>query len=111
MKHFDYDSVTPEQVSDYDSKGTTIRRFIKPDEAPHFIMRRFELEPGGKIGVHSHDAEHEIYVLKGELNLIDESGNKSRVKKDEFIYVPPNEPHGYSNESYDVAAFICVVPK
>jgi len=111
MKHFHYYEAEENAVTDYNSKKTAIRVFITKEEAPNFIMRRFEIKPGGVIGVHAHPAEHEIYVLSGEMYLTDDKGKKEKVGKDEFIYVPPNEPHGYVNESKETAIFICVIPK
>ncbi|MHA1821869.1 MAG: cupin domain-containing protein [Promethearchaeota archaeon] len=111
MKHFHYYESEENKVYDYHSKKTTIRVFIDKNEAPNFIMRRFEIKPGGQIGVHSHPYEHEIYILKGELYLLGDSDKKELVTADEFVYIPPNEPHGYLNEGSKVAAFICVIPK
>ena len=39
------------------SQKTTIQWFRKPEEATHFMLRRFEIQPGGFIGVHSHPEE------------------------------------------------------
>ncbi|MFX0099950.1 MAG: cupin domain-containing protein [Candidatus Hodarchaeota archaeon] len=111
MRHGNYEETRAENVEAYDSKGTTIRTFITKDEAPHFMMRRFEIAPGGVIGLHGHPEEHEIYILQGEVILTDEKGNRERIKKDEFVFVPPNEKHGYINEGDETVAFICVIPK
>jgi quercetin dioxygenase-like cupin family protein len=111
MQHFKYDTVEASPVTNYDSQGTTIRVFISKDDAPNYIMRRFDMEPGGSIDVHSHPEEHEIYVLFGELQLVDGEGNRDTVKADEFVFIPPEEPHGYVNESQQPAVFICVIPK
>jgi quercetin dioxygenase-like cupin family protein len=111
MKHFKYSSIDATPVTSYESQGTTIRVFIPKEEAPHYIMRRFDIQAGGSIGVHSHPEEHEIYVLEGELQLIDGDGNKEKVVAGEFVFVPSDEPHGYANEGKKAAAFICVIPK
>jgi quercetin dioxygenase-like cupin family protein len=110
MQHFKYDTIEASPVTNYNSQGTMIRVFISED-APNYIMRRFDMEPGGSIGVHSHPEEHEIYVLFGELQLVDGEGNREMVKADEFIFIPSEEPHGYVNKSKKPAAFICVIPK
>jgi quercetin dioxygenase-like cupin family protein len=111
MKHYAYSKVAAVAVTNYNSKGTTIRVLIPKDEAPHFIMRRFEVAPGGSIGVHAHPEEHEIYVLEGELLVVDGAGKKERVAANEFVFVPSNESHGYANEGKKPASFICVIPK
>ncbi len=111
MKHYKYDKIEAAQVTNYNSKGTTIRVLMPKDEALHYIMRRFDVAPGGSIGVHAHPEEHEIYVLEGELQLIDGAGKMEKVSANEFVYVPPNEQHGYANEGKKPVAFICVIPK
>ena len=111
VKHFHYSEIEAIDVKDFGSEGTTIRVFISETEAPNFIMRRFEISPGGKIGIHQHAWEHEMYVLSGEMCLLTKEGKKERVTKDEFIFMPPNEPHGYVNESSELVSFICMIPK
>ena len=111
MKHFKYSGIEATPVTSYDSRGTTIRVFIPKEEAPHYIMRRFDIQPGGSIGVHSHPEEHEIYVLDGDLQLIDGDGNQEKAGAGEFVFVPSEEPHGYTNEGKKPASFICVIPK
>ncbi len=111
IKHFPYSNVEEKSVKDFGSTGTTIRVFISEDEAPNFIMRRFEIQPGGQIGVHSHNWEHEIFILKGEVILTNKDGEREKVSQGEFVFIPPNEPHGYINEGKEIVAFICMIPK
>ena len=35
------------------------------DDAPHFSMRRFRMEDGGGMPLHTNQVEHEQYVLRG----------------------------------------------
>ena len=111
MKIYPQTSIEKKDVTEYNSKHTTIQILINPDVAPNFIMRRFEIGSGGNIGVHSHWNEHEIFVIEGEMDLIDKDGKKTHVKKDDFIYVEPDLLHGYENNSETKAVFLCVVPK
>ncbi|MHA1999431.1 MAG: cupin domain-containing protein [Promethearchaeota archaeon] len=111
MKHFPYHASKETPVTDYGSTGTTIRVLADRDEVPHFIMRRFEISPGGSIGIHKHPQEHEIYILEGEVMMVDGDGNEHLVKKDEYVYVPPGEAHGYKNIDSAPVSFICVIPK
>lgn len=49
------------------AEGVKIRVIIsKEDGAPNCVMRRFTIEPGGHTPYHTHNWEHEIYVLSGE---------------------------------------------
>ena len=72
-------------------------------------MRIFEIAPGGIIPLHNHIEEHEIFVLNGKAKIIGDLGGIA--KKDDVIFVPSNEPHGYDNtEGKDIFRFICVIP-
>ncbi|MHA1647864.1 MAG: cupin domain-containing protein [Promethearchaeota archaeon] len=111
MKHFEHTKITKKPVTQFGSEKTAIQVFISEEEAPNFIMRRFEIQPGGNIGVHNHPWEHEMFVLEGKMQLIDEKGDKEEVHAGEFIFMPPNESHGYENTSDQPVSFICVIPK
>ncbi|MBN2156829.1 MAG: cupin domain-containing protein [Candidatus Lokiarchaeota archaeon] len=111
MDHYNFSAVKEEAVTDFGSTKTTIRILIEPNHAPNFIMRRFEIQPGGNIGIHNHWNEHEIYILAGEMDLLDKDGNKTHVVENDFVFMPPNELHGYLNESDKPVIFLCVVPK
>ena len=106
-----YTDVIEEEVTDYGSQNTTIRWLITKEHegAPHFAMRRFEIQPGGSIGIHHHPQEHEIYFLDGEGEVFNDK-ETVKVQKDDVIYVPPNEPHGYKNTGNTPLVFICVIP-
>ena len=68
MKKLHYTDVEELEVTDYGSTDTSIRWLItkEKDGAPRFSIRRFEMKPGGQIGMHSHPQEHEIYILSGK---------------------------------------------
>lgn len=98
-------------VTDYGSMHTTIQVFNTPKEKYPFIMRKFEIKPQGNIGYHSHDWEHEMFMLAGQMTLIDDKGqHKHELYQNDFIFMPPNEPHGYLNEKQEQVEFICVIP-
>jgi len=71
-------------------------------------MRVIEIPPGVST-YHSHDWEHEVFVLAGEATWVSEEG-ETPLKPDDVIYVAPFEKHGISNKGQDPFRFICVVP-
>ena len=73
-------------------------------------MRKFELLPNAVIGIHNHAWEHEMFLIEGKMALLDENNNKDLIQSEEFIFMPPDEPHGYTNESQEKAVFICMIP-
>ena len=106
-----YKEVKEEDVTKANSTKTTIRWLLtKEDGAINFTMRRFEIKPGGEIGLHKHPEEHEIYILQGTGCLYDEQGSSIEVKSGDVVFVPPDELHGYKNEGNESLAFICVIP-
>lgn len=105
------DEVTSEFVTSYDSTDTAIQWLMPKDDAPHFMMRRFTIEPGGQIGVHQHPEEHEIYILEGEVVLTGSEEGEQVARAGDFVYVAPDESHGYENRSGEQVRFLCVIPK
>ncbi len=91
-------------------EGKEKRVVIGPKEgAPTFVMRVFDLAPGASSGYHSHDWEHEVFILAGEGVLVTEEG-ETPVKADDVIYIAPNEKHCFNNKDQDTLCFICLVP-
>ena len=82
---------------------------IGPDVAPNFAMRRFIIEPGGFIPLHSNTVEHEQIVLNGKAEVIID-GEKHEVKKNDIVYIPANIKHSYKTIGDEAFEFICVVP-
>ena len=76
--------------------------------APNFVMRVIDMPPGASYS-HSHDWEHEVFVLSGEATLTGEKG-ETQLKPDDTIYIQPFEKHGLANKGPEVFRFICVVP-
>ncbi len=72
--------------------------------APEFVMRVIDMPPGASY-YHSHDWEHEVFVLSGEASLVSEDG-ETQLKPDDVIYIAPLEKHGLKNNRQDVFRFI-----
>ena len=88
---------------------TWIQVLISPDEAPHFAMRKFTIEPGGFMPYHTNRVEHEQLVVAGEAEVVCE-GRTIHVKKGDVTFIPAGEAHSYrcvGNESFE---FLCLVP-
>jgi quercetin dioxygenase-like cupin family protein len=111
MKHLPQSQVPKENVTNFGSQKTTIQWFRKPEESTHFMLRRFEIDPGGHIGTHAHPEEHQIFIVKGPILLIDKENNEIKVQSDEFVYVPSNESHGYRNPNPFPVVFLCGISK
>ncbi|MHA1216979.1 MAG: cupin domain-containing protein [Candidatus Thorarchaeota archaeon] len=93
------------------SEGATMRWLIgRTTGAKTYAMRIFTIAPGGKIPLHHHPEEHEIFVLQGQARVLS-ADRETIAKKDDVIFVPSNELHGYDNtEGKEPFRFICVIP-
>jgi quercetin dioxygenase-like cupin family protein len=91
-------------------EGITIRWLIsKADGAPNFAMRLFEVAPGGHSPLHTHDWEHEVYIVDGSGELESE-GRRRPFEKGWFINVPPGLEHQFINTGEGAMRFLCLVP-
>ena len=92
-------------------EGIGIRWLIAEKEgAPNFAMRVIELQPGVVFTPHHHPYEHEIYVLEGEGVVTNPDGDVGVMQPGVFVFVPPDEIHGYRNTGDQPLKFICVIP-
>lgn len=88
---------------------TTKQVLIGPSEAPNFAMRKFTIEPGGEMPMHTNSIEHEQIVLGGSAEVV--IGNEKHiVKKDDVVFIPAKVPHCYKTIGSEPFEFLCVVP-
>jgi quercetin dioxygenase-like cupin family protein len=66
-------------------------------------------EPGGRSIVHSHPhSEHVLYILEGQLTLIDGAKNELTAVQDQALYVPAGEVHMAENRGAGRTLYIAV---
>ncbi len=80
------------------------------DGAPNFIMRQFTIQPGGNTPYHTHDWEHEVYVLSG-TGRVKQSDGVRELSAGSVVLVLPNEEHGFDNTGDTPLIFLCSIPK
>ena len=78
--------------------------------APHFVMRRFTIGPGGHTPLHDHDWEHEVFVLEGKGALVNADGHEAPLNPADFAFVPAGETHQFKNKSPNDFVFLCIIP-
>lgn len=106
-----YGDVPADKVEMAGAEGVSKRVLAGPDEdAPNFVMRLFEVAPGGRTPNHTHDWEHEVFVVEGEGFAESDEGSRE-LAPGTAVYVAPGEPHGFVNTGDSVMRFICVVPR
>ena len=88
---------------------TTRQVLIGPDQGPNFALRKFTMEPGGGMPLHTNTVEHEQYVLRGRARV--RIGDEvHEVKAGDVVYIPGGTPHSYDAEGDEPFEFLCVVP-
>ncbi len=82
---------------------------IGPEEAPNFALRRFIMEPGGGIPLHTNTIEHEQFVLRGKAK-IGIGSETFDVKTGDVLFIPAGVPHWYEVQGDEPFEFLCIVP-
>lgn len=89
--------------------GISKQVLISTEEAPHFAMRRFVIQPSGGMPEHTNLVEHEQYVLNGqaEIGIGEEVFS---VQEADVVFIPAEIPHWYKNIGEVPFEFLCLVP-
>ena len=110
MKIVDYKEVNTEAVDFEDAKDVKVRWLISDkDNAPNFAMRLFEVGPGGYSPLHTHNWEHEVFILEGE-GVATDGGKETKLRSGTVVYVAPEEKHQFKNTGFETLKFLCLVP-
>ena len=93
MKHIHYLDEKAEEITEAGAKRIKFLTVIgEKESAPNFCMRVIRFEQGGQSPRHSHDYEHEMYVINGS-GTAEVNGETISLKQGDIIYVPPNTNH------------------
>lgn len=76
-----------------------------------FAMRLLELERGGHTPWHHHDYEHEVFVLEGVGEVVDEHQERHVLQPGTVVLVLPNELHQFVNTGAGLLRFLCLIPQ
>lgn len=93
-------------------QGATMSVMVgRSDGAPNFAMRQFAVAPGGHTPRHSHDYEHEVFIVSGRGTILLE-GKERPIRGGDVIYVPAEELHQFKSaaDQAEPLKFLCFVP-
>lgn len=111
MKVCSFAEVPAEKVQREGARGVDVRVLIgEKDGAPNFVMRQFEVEPGGRTPHHQHDYEHQVYVLAGK-GVVLEGQVERPIQAGDCVFVPNNELHQFRNTGEEPLRFLCMIPR
>ena len=106
MKVIKYLDVEPIE----EASGVAKREVITAEDgAPNFCMRVFDVRSGSSTPSHSHEWEHEIFILSGDGVVVGEQG-ATPIGRENVIYIGPNETHCLVNTGNEPLRFICLIP-
>ena len=109
MKHIHYKEVEPVPVTEAGARGITLRWAIgEKDGADNFFMRIIDFEAGSVSPSHSHQYEHEMFIINGQ-GSVELEGEIRELKKGDVLFVPPSAHHCF--KSADGMEMICLIPK
>ena len=92
-----------------EAKGVEMRPLITEREgAPHFAMRVFDLAPEGHTPYHTHEWEHEVYILSGTGRVRGKEGERA-LRPGDSVFLAPHEEHQFCAGTQGLQ-FICCVP-
>ena len=80
----------------------------REDGAPNFALRSFRVEPGGHSPRHSHDYEHEVFIVDGGGEVLLD-GSYRPIERGDVVYVPADEEHQF-RAGQGGLRFLCLVP-
>jgi quercetin dioxygenase-like cupin family protein len=104
------EDVESTEVQEEDIEGVSMRVVISAqDGAPNYVMRVFDIQPGGHTAYHTHAWEHEVYVLEGK-GVVRQGDQRHELERGSFAFVAPHEEHNFTNTGDTMLRFICVVP-
>ncbi len=90
--------------------GVSMRMMVgRDDGAPNFSMRHFTVEPGGHTPRHSHNYEHEVFIVAGQ-GRVEHDGEFADISAGDVLFVEPNKVHQFVNDGEQPLQFLCLVP-
>lgn len=92
-------------------EGVVKRVLVSPEEGwDGWVMRLFDVEPGGHTPKHTHDWPHINFVAAGRgMLLLD--GDEKPLEAGSYAYVPAGHEHQFRAAADESLSFICIVPE
>jgi quercetin dioxygenase-like cupin family protein len=93
------------------ARDVTKRVLVSPaDGWDGWVMRVFELRPGGHTPRHDHDWPHINVWLEGE-GVLEIDGEEHVLRAGSHAFVPAGATHQFRAAGSEPCAFVCIVPE
>ena len=104
------DDMEGQTVSMEGASDVSMRLMVgRTDGAPNFSMRHFTVAPGGHTPRHSHNYEHEVFVVSGG-GQVEHDGDFLDIAPGDVLFVEPGKVHQFVNTGDEPLQFLCLVP-
>ena len=106
---YTWDGVEAEKYDAPGFEGVIKNVLVGPrEEAPNFIIRYFQIEPGGSSRLERHPHDHGVIILNGEARVqINEQFEQLRPF--DVVYISGDDLHQFVNTGDITLGFICVI--
>ncbi len=105
------DNLAKTKVNHPEASLASMQVLVSPKEGwEGYVLRVFEVEPGGNTPRHAHPWPHINYILEGEGSLFHE-GKEVTIRAGSYAYLPSGDEHQFKNTGENTLKFICIVPE
>jgi len=106
---YTWDGVEVERVDASGFEGVIKNVLVGPiEEAPNFIIRYFQIEPGGSSRLERHPHDHGVIILNGEAR-VQINDQFEELRSFDVVYVAGDDLHQFVNTGDKTLGFICVI--
>ena len=107
---YKWEGIKSERYSGNEFEGVVKQVLIgREDGAPNFVIRYFQIEPGGHSRLESHPHDHGVVILHGKAK-VQLNDVFLELEPLDVVYVGGNDLHQFSNIGEDALGFLCVIP-
>ncbi len=105
------DDVAAMEMAGDGIEGVVKRVLVSPAQGwDGWVMRPFDVEPGGHTPRHSHDWPHISFVAGGSGRLLLD-GEEHPLEPGSNASVPSNHEHQFRGAAGAPPSFVCIVPE
>jgi quercetin dioxygenase-like cupin family protein len=105
------DDLAATAVTGHEARDVTKRVALGPaDGWEGWVMRVFEIAPGGHTPHHVHAWPHINVVLEGEGVLRLDDGDRA-LRAGSYAFVAPGARHQYRAAAHEALRLVCIVPE
>ena len=105
------DKLEKKEVTHPQAKDALMQVLISPEDGwEGYVMRVFEVKPGGNTPKHAHPWPHINYIIAGEGIFFHED-EEVEIRGGSYAYLPAGALHQFKNPGKLPLKFICIVPE